>query len=69
MSSSGIIGSVEGGALRRRIHLEKARLLYVPSPGARRTRPSRARFYNALSSPWNSIILQVTDAANDFDRR
>jgi REP-associated tyrosine transposase len=62
MSSSGTTGRMEGGALRRRVRQSG-------SDRARRARPSRTRFYNALSSPWNSIILPVTNAANDSDRR
>ncbi len=55
MSSSGIIGSVEGGALRRRIHLEKARLLYAPSPGG------------SQSSPLQSTLLQRIVVSVELD--
>jgi REP element-mobilizing transposase RayT len=60
MSLSGTTGSLEGGALRRRIR----------QPGldrARRARPSSVR--DELSSSANSATLSAPNAANNPDRR
>jgi len=62
MFLSGTTGSAEGGALRRRAHQSG-------SDRARRARPSKTRVDRELSSSWNSIILPVTNAAYNSDRR